>query len=53
MTDQVSFPELARQIGEAFRTVLDGIQPRLMEAALSAIMASTWARRDLTCLSGD
>jgi len=35
MADQVTFPELARQIGEAARTVMDEIRPRLVEAALS------------------
>jgi myo-inositol-1(or 4)-monophosphatase len=35
MEDQVSFPELARQIGEVVRTVMNDIRPRLVEAALS------------------
>ena len=35
MTHQVSFPELARQIGEVARTVMGELRPRLMEAALS------------------
>jgi fructose-1,6-bisphosphatase/inositol monophosphatase family enzyme len=35
MTDQVSFPELARQVGEAVRTVMDELRPGLLAAALS------------------
>lgn len=35
MTDRVSFAELAWQISEVVRTVMDEIRPRLMEAALS------------------
>jgi len=35
MADQVSFPELAGQIGEVVRAVMDDIRPRLVQAALS------------------
>jgi fructose-1,6-bisphosphatase/inositol monophosphatase family enzyme len=35
MTDQVSFPELAGQIGDVVRAVMDDIRPRLVQAALS------------------
>jgi myo-inositol-1(or 4)-monophosphatase len=35
MADRVSFPELAQQVGEVVRAVMDDIRPRLVEAALS------------------
>lgn len=35
MTDQVTFPELAGQIGDVVRAVMDDIRPRLVQAALS------------------
>jgi myo-inositol-1(or 4)-monophosphatase len=35
MTDQVSYAELAVQVGEIVRAVIDEIRPRLLEAALS------------------
>jgi myo-inositol-1(or 4)-monophosphatase len=35
MSDQVSFPKLARQIGDAVRTVMDEFRPRLVDSALS------------------
>jgi myo-inositol-1(or 4)-monophosphatase len=35
MTDQVSFAGLTRQVGDVVRTVMDEIQPRLLDAALS------------------
>jgi len=35
MACQVSFPELAEQIGQVVRTVMDDIRPALVEAALS------------------
>ncbi len=35
MAGQVSFPDLARQIGDAVRTVMDELRPQLVQAALS------------------
>jgi hypothetical protein len=35
MTGQVSFPDLARQIGDAVRTVMDELRPQLVQAALA------------------